>query len=55
MSCRSDEFRAYAPTGKAITWTGLNFYVIAGGCIADVWSDVDAHYALPWLMAQSSG
>jgi hypothetical protein len=36
------EFQGYAPTGKTITWTGMNFYEIACGRIADVWSEVDA-------------
>lgn len=37
------EFQGHAPTGKTITWTGMNFYEIACGRIADVWSEVDAH------------
>lgn len=36
------EFQGHAPTGKTITWTGMNFYEIECGRIADVWSEVDA-------------
>ena len=36
------EFQGFAPTGKTITWTGMNFYEIECGRIADVWSEVDA-------------
>lgn len=36
------EFQGYVPTGKTITWTGMNFYEIECGRIADVWSEVDA-------------
>ncbi|MFT4038827.1 MAG: ester cyclase [Thermomicrobiales bacterium] len=36
------EFQGIAPTGKTVTWTGMNFYLIECGRIADVWSEVDA-------------
>jgi SnoaL-like polyketide cyclase len=36
------EFQGFAPTGQTITWTGMNFYQIECGRIADVWSEVDA-------------
>lgn len=38
----SGEFQGIAPTGKRVTWTGMNFYRIECGRIADVWAEVDA-------------
>src|SRR5215213_11350140 len=36
------EFQEYAPTGKPVTWTGINIYRLECGRIAEVWSEVDA-------------
>ncbi|MFN8662888.1 MAG: ester cyclase [Thermomicrobiales bacterium] len=35
------EFQGYAPTGKTVTWTGINIYRIECGRIAETWSEVD--------------
>jgi predicted ester cyclase len=35
------EFQGYAPTGKKVTWTGVNIYRIACDRIAETWSEVD--------------
>jgi predicted ester cyclase len=36
------EFQGSAPTGKSVTWTGINIYRLECGRIAEVWSEVDA-------------
>ena len=48
------EFQGHAPTGKTITWTGMNFYEIACGRIADVWSEVDAQSRSEQLTAAAA-
>lgn len=48
------EFQGYAPTGKTITWTGMNFYQIECGRIADVWSEVDAQVRNEQLAAAAA-
>jgi hypothetical protein len=48
------EFQGYAPTGKTITWTGINFYEIECGRIADVWSEVDAQSRSEQLSAAAA-
>ena len=48
------EFQGYAPTGATITWTGMNFYEIACGRIADVWSEVDARSRSEQLAAAAA-
>ena len=35
------EFQGYAPTGKQVTWTGINIFRIECGRIAEEWSKVD--------------
>lgn len=35
------EFQGRAPTGKHITWTGVNIYRMRCGKIAEVWTEVD--------------
>ena len=35
------EFQGYAPTGKRVTWTGINIYRLECGRIAEVWSELD--------------
>lgn len=35
------EFQGYAPSGKQVTWTGINIYRIQCGRIAETWSEVD--------------
>jgi steroid delta-isomerase-like uncharacterized protein len=37
----SGEFQGYAPTGKQVTWTGINIFRFACGRIAEEWSEVD--------------
>src|SRR5215213_2462979 len=39
---QTGEFQGYAPTGKSVTWTGINIYRIECGRIAEIWSEVDA-------------
>jgi steroid delta-isomerase-like uncharacterized protein len=34
-------FQGHAPTGKPVTWTGINIFRIACGRIAEEWSEVD--------------
>lgn len=48
------EFQGHAPTGKTITWTGMNFYEIACGRITDVWSEVDAQSRSEQLAAAAA-
>src|SRR5829696_6266185 len=36
------EFQGYAPTGKRVSWTGINIYRVECGRIAEIWSEVDA-------------
>jgi predicted ester cyclase len=36
------EFQGYAPTGKSVTWTGINIYRLECGRIAAIWSEVDS-------------
>ena len=36
------EFQGYAPTGKRVSWTGINIYRVECGHIAEIWSEVDA-------------
>jgi predicted ester cyclase len=35
------EFQGYAPTGKWVTWSGINIFRIECGLIAEEWSEVD--------------
>lgn len=35
------EFQGYAPTGKRVTWTGINVFRIKCGRIAEEWSELD--------------
>jgi steroid delta-isomerase-like uncharacterized protein len=35
------EFQGYAPTGKRVTWTGINVFRFECGLIAEEWSEVD--------------
>lgn len=37
----SGAFQGYAPTGKPVTWMGINIFRIACGRIAEEWSEVD--------------
>ena len=36
------EFRGIPPTGKQVTWTGMEIYRIAAGKLAETWVSVDA-------------
>jgi steroid delta-isomerase-like uncharacterized protein len=38
---QTGEFQGYAPTGKDITWTGINIFRIECGKIAEEWSELD--------------
>ena len=49
------EFQGHAPTGKVITWTGINIFEIECGRIADVWSEVDALGREEQLTGAASG
>lgn len=35
------QFQGIAPTGNAVTWTGINIFRIDCGRIAEVWSELD--------------
>lgn len=35
------EFQGYAPSGKPVTWTGINIFRIECGKVAEEWSEVD--------------
>ena len=36
------KFQGVAPTGKQVTWAGINIYQITGGKIAETWQLGDA-------------
>ena len=38
---QSGEFQGLAPTGKSVTWSGVNFFRFECGKIAEEWSEVD--------------
>jgi steroid delta-isomerase-like uncharacterized protein len=38
---QSGEFQGVAPTGKQVTWTGINIYRFECGKIAEEWSELD--------------
>ena len=49
------EFQGYAPTGKSVTWTGINIYRIECGRIAEIWSEVDALGRIEQLTGAATG
>jgi predicted ester cyclase len=49
------EFQGFAPTGKSVTWTGINIYRIECGRIAEVWSEVDALGRVEQLTSTATG
>ena len=49
------EFQGYAPTGKSVTWTGINIYRLECGRIAEVWSEVDALGRIAQLTGTPAG
>jgi len=49
------EFQGYAPTGKSVSWTGINIYRIECGRIAEVWSEVDALGRIVQLTSPATG
>jgi predicted ester cyclase len=49
------EFQGYAPTGKSVTWTGINIYRLACGRIVEVWSEVDALGRIAQLTSPATG
>ena len=48
------EFQGYAPTGKRVTWTGINIYRIECGRIAEIWSEVDAQGRIAQLTGSAT-
>jgi steroid delta-isomerase-like uncharacterized protein len=38
---QTGEFQGHAPTGKSVTWTGINIFRIECGRIAEEWSELD--------------
>ena len=48
------EFQGYAPTGKPVTWTGINIYRIECGRIAEIWSEVDAQGRIAQLTGSAT-
>jgi predicted ester cyclase len=42
VGTHAGEFQGYAPTGKPVTWTGINIYRLECGRIAAIWSEVDS-------------
>jgi predicted ester cyclase len=38
---QTGEFQGIAPTGKEVTWTGVNIYRLECGKIAEQWSELD--------------
>jgi predicted ester cyclase len=49
------EFQGYAPTGKPVTWTGINIYRLECGRIAEVWSEVDGLGRITQLTSTATG
>jgi predicted ester cyclase len=48
-------FQGYAPTGKQVSWTGINIFRIECGRIAEVWSEVDALGRIEQLTGTATG
>ena len=38
----SGEFRGIAPTGRKVTWAGINIYQVKGGKVVETWQLADA-------------
>jgi len=55
VGTHSGEFQGYAPTGKRVTWTGINIYRVECGRIAEVWSEVDALGRIAQLTSTATG
>ena len=49
------EFQGYAPTGKSVTWTGINIYRLECGRIAAIWSEVDSLGRVAQLASTAPG
>jgi predicted ester cyclase len=49
------EFQGYAPTGKRVSWTGINIYRVECGRIAEIWSEVDALGRIEQLISTTTG
>ena len=49
------EFQGYAPTGKRVSWTGINIYRMECGRIAEIWSEVDALGRIEQLISTATG
>jgi steroid delta-isomerase-like uncharacterized protein len=41
IGTQTGEFQGIAPTGKTVTWTGVNIYRFECGKIAEQWSELD--------------
>ena len=48
------EFQGYAPTGRPVTWTGINIFRIECGRIAEEWSEVDGLGRVAQLQANAT-
>lgn len=48
------EFQGIAPTGKAVTWTGINIFRVECGRIAEEWSEVDGLGRVAQLTADAT-
>ena len=49
------EFQGHAPTGKRVTWTGINIYRLECGRIAEIWSEVDGLSRIAQLTSTETG
>jgi predicted ester cyclase len=49
------EFQGSAPTGKSVTWTGINIYRLECGRIAAIWSEVDSLGRVAQLASTAPG
>jgi steroid delta-isomerase-like uncharacterized protein len=48
------EFQGIAPTGKHVTWTGINIFRIECGKIAEEWSEVDGLGRIAQMEAEAT-
>jgi predicted ester cyclase len=55
IGTHAGEFQGYAPTGKSVTWTGINIYRLECGRIAEVWSEVDALGRIEQMTSTATG
>jgi len=55
VGTHAGEFQGYAPTGKPVTWTGINIYRLECGRIAEVWSELDGLGRIAQLTGAATG